>query len=213
MPLRGHRCDPDSAETCRNSRRDRSAGAARLPVRTSAGCRHAAPPGLAAATVGWLLYAMAAELVRECYDIRLELSADIGPGFWIGHFGGIELAHCQLGERCTVGQHDQGRASWRGRATAHRKRRVDRGARGHIRQPSNRRRCDDRTRVRASSETSPVGLWSSGTPAVSPCAVTTIAQSSAQVESHARGCRYVAAGPTAAGSVNPAQGEAQVHGR
>ncbi len=54
--------------------------------------------------VGWVLYAMAAELVRECYDIHLELSADIGPGFFIGHFGGIELAHCQLGERCTVGQ-------------------------------------------------------------------------------------------------------------
>jgi serine O-acetyltransferase len=54
--------------------------------------------------LGWLLYAMAAELVRQCYDIRLALSADIGPGFWIGHFGGIKLANCRLGESCTVGQ-------------------------------------------------------------------------------------------------------------
>jgi len=54
--------------------------------------------------VGWLLYAMAAELVRQCYDIRLSLGADIGPGLWIGHFGGIELANCRLDESCTVGQ-------------------------------------------------------------------------------------------------------------
>lgn len=54
--------------------------------------------------LGWLLYAMAAEAVRQCYDIRLALSADIGPGFWIGHFGGIELANCRLGENCNVGQ-------------------------------------------------------------------------------------------------------------
>lgn len=53
---------------------------------------------------GWLLYLMAAELIRKCYDIRLALTADIGPGFWIGHFGGIELVNCRVGARCTVGQ-------------------------------------------------------------------------------------------------------------
>ena len=53
---------------------------------------------------GWLLYAMAAELVRACYNIRIALSAEIGAGFWIGHFGGIELANCRMGEGCTVGQ-------------------------------------------------------------------------------------------------------------
>lgn len=53
---------------------------------------------------GWLLYACGALLVRRGYGIRLSLSADIGAGFWVGHFGGIEVTNCRLGERCSVGQ-------------------------------------------------------------------------------------------------------------
>ncbi len=160
--------------------------------------------------IGWLLYAMAAELVRECYDIRLELSADIGPGFWIGHFGGIELAHCQLGERCTVGQHTKvgrrgdvaqpriGSGVWIGaHAAIYGNLRIGDGGPSH--------------RVRASSRTSPVGLWSSGTPAVSPCAATTTAQSSAQVESRARGRRDQPPAQQQWDPCYPAQGEAKVH--
>lgn len=54
--------------------------------------------------VGWLLYAGAAAWIRRAYGIRLALSADIGAGFWVGHFGGIEVVNCRLGEQCSVGQ-------------------------------------------------------------------------------------------------------------
>jgi serine O-acetyltransferase len=42
--------------------------------------------------------------VRVAYDIYLELSADIGPGLYIGHFGGIRLRNCRLGEHCSIHQ-------------------------------------------------------------------------------------------------------------
>jgi serine O-acetyltransferase len=64
--------------------------------------------------LGWLIYACGAVLVRRGYGIRLSLSADIGPGFWVGHFGGIEVTNCRLGERCSVGQQTKvGRAGER----------------------------------------------------------------------------------------------------
>jgi serine O-acetyltransferase len=53
---------------------------------------------------GWLLYALAAVVMRRCYGIRLALSAEIGKGFWIVHFGGIEVVNCRIGQRCTLGQ-------------------------------------------------------------------------------------------------------------
>jgi|SRR5579863_54456 len=53
---------------------------------------------------GWLLYFPAAALVRACYGIRLALSAEIGPGCLVRHFGGIEVMNCRLGARCSVGQ-------------------------------------------------------------------------------------------------------------
>jgi serine O-acetyltransferase len=53
---------------------------------------------------GWVMYALGALVVRRGYGIRLSLSADIGPGFWVGHFGGVEVVNCRLGERCSVGQ-------------------------------------------------------------------------------------------------------------
>lgn len=54
--------------------------------------------------LGWLVYALAVLMVRNCYGIHLSLTADIGAGFWVGHFGGVEVANCRLGERCSVGQ-------------------------------------------------------------------------------------------------------------
>jgi len=53
---------------------------------------------------GWLMYGLAVLWVRSAYGIRIALSADIGAGFWVGHFGGVEVANCRLGERCSVGQ-------------------------------------------------------------------------------------------------------------
>ena len=53
---------------------------------------------------GWLLYLPAAALIRACYGIRLALSAEIGPGCLVRHFGGIEVMNCRLGARCSVGQ-------------------------------------------------------------------------------------------------------------
>jgi serine O-acetyltransferase len=41
--------------------------------------------------------------VRVAYDIRLELSADIGPGFYIGHFGAIRVRRCRIGANCSIG--------------------------------------------------------------------------------------------------------------
>jgi serine O-acetyltransferase len=63
---------------------------------------------------GWLLYAVAALLIRKCYGISLALTADIGAGFWVGHFGGVEVVNCRLGDRCSVGQQTRvGRAAER----------------------------------------------------------------------------------------------------
>jgi serine O-acetyltransferase len=54
--------------------------------------------------VGWGVYALAALVMRRGYGIKVSLSADIGAGFWIGHFGGIEIVNCRLAEFCSVGQ-------------------------------------------------------------------------------------------------------------
>ena len=55
------------------------------------------PPGL-------LLYALGILLARKGYGIRLDLSAKIGPGLYIGHFGGIHITHCTLGAHCSIAQ-------------------------------------------------------------------------------------------------------------
>ena len=61
--------------------------------------------------LGWLVYALAARMVRSCYGIHLSVSADIGAGFWVGHFGGVEVVNCRIGEHCSVGQQSKvGRA-------------------------------------------------------------------------------------------------------
>lgn len=51
-----------------------------------------------------VLYLVAVTAVRACYGIHLFQSAQIGSGFSILHFGGIEIANCRLGKRCSVGQ-------------------------------------------------------------------------------------------------------------
>lgn len=53
--------------------------------------------------VCWPVYYLLSRCVWLVYDIRLELSADIGAGFYIGHFGGIWLRRCRIGANCSVG--------------------------------------------------------------------------------------------------------------
>lgn len=50
--------------------------------------------------VYWLLTAY----FRLAYDIFLEQSAEIGPGFYIGHFGGIRVRNCRIGYGCAIQQ-------------------------------------------------------------------------------------------------------------
>lgn len=53
---------------------------------------------------GWLIYLPLAMLMRHGYGVDLRLSADIGAGLYIGHFGGIEVANCRIGSRCSIAQ-------------------------------------------------------------------------------------------------------------
>jgi len=53
--------------------------------------------------VCWPLYFLLSRYARVVFDIRLDLSADIGPGFYIGHFGGISVTRCAIGANCSVG--------------------------------------------------------------------------------------------------------------
>lgn len=58
------------------------------------------PMVLVLTPVYWLL----AAYMRLAFDIHLDKSADIGPGLYIGHFGGIRLRKCCLGANCSVQQ-------------------------------------------------------------------------------------------------------------
>jgi serine O-acetyltransferase len=53
--------------------------------------------------VCWPIYYLLSRAAWMAYDIRLELSADIGPGLYIGHFGAIRLRHCRIGANCSIG--------------------------------------------------------------------------------------------------------------
>jgi serine O-acetyltransferase len=53
---------------------------------------------------GWLVYYLLSRYVRLAFGIHLELSADIGPGLYIGHFGGIRLHGCRIGSHCSLGR-------------------------------------------------------------------------------------------------------------
>ena len=48
--------------------------------------------------VFWILSLCA----RQAYGINLEQSADIAPGLYIGHFGGVEVKNCRIGPRCAI---------------------------------------------------------------------------------------------------------------
>jgi serine O-acetyltransferase len=50
-----------------------------------------------------LLYALASTLVDILFGINLSTNAEIGPGLYIGHYGGIFL-HGHMGRNCSVGQ-------------------------------------------------------------------------------------------------------------
>ena len=50
------------------------------------------------------LYIIMSVWVRNAYGIDLDLSADIGPGFYINHFGGIEVRNCHIGSHCNIQQ-------------------------------------------------------------------------------------------------------------
>jgi serine O-acetyltransferase len=53
---------------------------------------------------GWPLYYLLSRFAQLAFDIRLELSADIAPGFYIGHFGAIHLRDCRIGPNCSIGR-------------------------------------------------------------------------------------------------------------
>ena len=50
------------------------------------------------------LFWMLQTWVRLAYDIHLDQNADIGPGLYVGHFGGIRLEACRIGRHCAVQQ-------------------------------------------------------------------------------------------------------------
>jgi serine O-acetyltransferase len=54
--------------------------------------------------IGWPSYYVLSRCARIAYDIRLEMSADIGPGFYIGHFGAIRVRSCRIGAHCSIGR-------------------------------------------------------------------------------------------------------------
>lgn len=67
--------------------------------------RHAKQPALWPLSLLLLpLFVLMQAYVRGAYDIHLGLDADIGPGLYIGHLGGIRVATCRLGRRCAIQQ-------------------------------------------------------------------------------------------------------------
>jgi serine O-acetyltransferase len=54
--------------------------------------------------IGWAFYYLLSRYAWIAFDIRLDLSADIGPGFYIGHFGAIRIRRCQIGANCSIGR-------------------------------------------------------------------------------------------------------------
>lgn len=58
---------------------------------------------------GWMItpllypvYGMLSVCFRKVSGICLEQSADIAPGLYIGHFGGIEVKNCRIGPDCSI---------------------------------------------------------------------------------------------------------------
>src|SRR5690606_31017870 len=57
--------------------------------------------------IGCVYYVLFAAWVRFGYGIVLRSSAQIGAGFYIGHFGGIRVANCRIGSNCSISQRCQ----------------------------------------------------------------------------------------------------------
>ena len=53
---------------------------------------------------GWLVYFIVSTYVRTAYDIQLSLSAEIGGGMHIDHFGDIVVRDCRIGTGCSIRQ-------------------------------------------------------------------------------------------------------------
>ena len=52
-----------------------------------------------------LLYSLANSYSRIAYGIEIHPEAEIGRGFYIGHFGGIFVGKVLIGENCSISQH------------------------------------------------------------------------------------------------------------
>lgn len=63
---------------------------------------------------GWPIYFLIYNYAKTALDIRLELSADIGPGLYIGHFGNVLIENCTMGAHCSVAQSTHVRADENG---------------------------------------------------------------------------------------------------
>lgn len=55
-------------------------------------------------------------LARALLGIDIARDADIGPGFYIGHFGSVHIGRCHIGAHCSVNQHAYVAANARGEA-------------------------------------------------------------------------------------------------
>lgn len=60
---------------------------------------------------GWIIaiplypaYWILSFCIHRAYGIYLAQNADIAPGFFINHFGGIEVRNCRIGPRCNIQQ-------------------------------------------------------------------------------------------------------------
>jgi serine O-acetyltransferase len=54
--------------------------------------------------LGWPLYWLISGYARKALGIDLQLSADIGPGLYVGHFSNIVVRQCTLGRHCSIAQ-------------------------------------------------------------------------------------------------------------
>ena len=52
-----------------------------------------------------LLHALAEWAIHKAYGIHLSIEAEIGPGFVIGHFGGVVVESGTIGRNCAIQQH------------------------------------------------------------------------------------------------------------
>ena len=64
--------------------------------------------GTVASRIGWPLaypfFLILQAFVRSAYDIRIDVTAKIGSGLYIGHFGGIQVRECCIGSGCSIQQ-------------------------------------------------------------------------------------------------------------